>query len=310
MKTLSSTLLCLLSSLILRPGVAFTNDKPLSSSGWTPVVGSKLVELPNGYIEEPQRPVKISKEVPPNDNNSRIGIIQESPQALVPQEGSIVREEEVQASLLPPATPREKPQINEAVPFIIYPEGTFPTQKNNGPPSKSVSSSSTTPPPPPPVQRLPDLTGRPILPRLPPRPNRVPPPPPPPVRSRQAPPRPLPPRRRPPPPPRRPGPPRRGPPSKSGIAGIGSSISCFTEDVAADYRLSDKNYMQAQIKCVLNEGPCDKVGGAIKRLAPEIFRGRCPHPCNPCKKKQIQKIMARVSKEYPYEWTQMIKIFG
>ncbi|XP_040580909.1 uncharacterized protein [Lepeophtheirus salmonis] len=310
--------------LTLRYGAAFS-DNPLSSSGWTPVVGSKLVDLPTGYIEEPQRPVKIAQEGVPNE--SRIGIVEESaPQSLesgiTPQRGEIIREEEIQASLSLGGRNniqfQTKPaSVSDVEPFIIYPEGTF-TSSSTSPPIRTTSLPPPTEPP---------FTGRPVLrPRHPlrqrQRPNLVP------SRSREAPPPPPPPQqipqglpqrpRFPPPSRQRPPirhnrPPIRGPPPpKKGISlpGIGSSIQCFTEDVAADYRLSDKNYMQSQIKCVLNEGPCDKIGGAIKRLAPEIFRGRCPHPCNPCKKKQIQKIMARVSKEYPYEWAQMIKVFG
>ena len=42
-------------------------------------------------------------------------------------------------------------------------------------------------------------------------------------------------------------------------------------------------------------------------IAPEIMRGRCPPPCNSCMKKQIQKMMAIISRKYPREWSQIIK---
>ncbi|CAB4059364.1 unnamed protein product [Lepeophtheirus salmonis] len=269
--------------LTLRYGAAFS-DNPLSSSGWTPVVGSKLVDLPTGYIEEPQRPVKIAQEGVPNDEERSFEKKRFKLASHLAAERNNIQFQTKPAS------------VSDVEPFIIYPEGTF-TSSSTSPPIRTTSLPPPTEPP---------FTGRPVLrPRHPlrqrQRPNLVP------SRSREAPPPPPPPQqipqglpqrpRFPPPSRQRPPirhnrPPIRGPPPpKKGISlpGIGSSIQCFTEDVAADYRLSDKNYMQSQIKCVLNEGPCDKIGGAIKRLAPEIFRGRCPHPCNPCKKKQIQK---------------------
>lgn len=44
-------------------------------------------------------------------------------------------------------------------------------------------------------------------------------------------------------------------------------------------------------------------------LAPEVLRGVCPAPCDQCKRKQIQKVMATMSQEYPYEWNQMLTQF-
>ena len=45
-------------------------------------------------------------------------------------------------------------------------------------------------------------------------------------------------------------------------------------------------------------------------MAPDIIRGGCPRPCDPCIKTQIQKVMSTVSRKYPRQWQQMIQRFG
>jgi len=45
-------------------------------------------------------------------------------------------------------------------------------------------------------------------------------------------------------------------------------------------------------------------------LAPDIMKGRCPPPCDRCKKEQIQKVMSKIAREYPKEWNQMVRQLG
>ena len=71
------------------------------------------------------------------------------------------------------------------------------------------------------------------------------------------------------------GPPRPRPrPENNGgiLGGIGSTLSnlagnikCGAEDIAADARLQDEAFMQKQLDCVLDKGPCDELGANVKR---------------------------------------------
>ena len=51
----------------------------------------------------------------------------------------------------------------------------------------------------------------------------------------------------------------------STIGNIAGNIKCGAEDVAADVRLQDEAFMQRQLDCVLDKGPCDELGANIKR---------------------------------------------
>lgn len=114
-------------------------------------------------------------------------------------------------------------------------------------------------------------------------------------------------------PPRRPVPrqPRSGrrPRPRPGRPLIPESLLCKGSDVTVDIKLKDKRYVQKQLDCVLNKGPCDKTGLMIKRLAPDVMRGLCPKPCNVCTERQIKRMMATVSRNYPQEWSEMLRSF-
>merc|ERR1711953_964848 len=235
---------------------------------------------------------------------------------------------------------------DEETPIIVYPEGTpgqpdynpdppapvFPSPEQQQQPSPSLPYAPRRPPPPPPPQ----FNRRPVRPQnnnyrrpLPPPPAQRPPPSkylPALSRNAQAPPSPTaaqsPQEGRPPPPPpegvrprpppsiprRPPLPPRNRPrPPPSGLIG---GLKCSAEKLASDIKLSDEAFVRSQLDCVLDQGPCDELGSTLKRLAPDIMKGRCPPPCDRCKKEQIQKVMSKIAREYPKEWNQMVRQLG
>ena len=52
---------------------------------------------------------------------------------------------------------------------------------------------------------------------------------------------------------------------QSGLSNLGGNIKCAAEDIGADVRLNDENFMRTQLDCVLDKGPCDELGASIKR---------------------------------------------
>merc|ERR1712008_471133 len=223
-------------------------------------------------VDNANSKVEYTDDVNVNEETSteEVIIIQEEPQ-FEPQK---VKTEVAKVEL-----PTEIKKVEEEQkPIIIYPEGTISQPNNNGfddrpapvYPSANQPQTKYQPRPPPPQER-----------------------------------RPAPPPRRP-----RPPPPRR-PPQKSGIldkiTSLGQTVKCKAVDVASDVRLQDENFVRQQLDCVLGEGPCDELGGTIKRMAPDILRGICPPPCDECKKKQIQKVMSTIARKYPKEWSQMVQ---
>ena len=40
------------------------------------------------------------------------------------------------------------------------------------------------------------------------------------------------------------------------------------------------------------------------------MRGICPHPCDECKRGNIQKVMSTIARKYPRHWNEMVQEFG
>lgn len=309
----------------------------VSNNEWTPVVNSQRVYLSPEVLakyrqEEIQETQANERYDIVNNANSKVeytdnvNVDQEetsTEEVIIIQEEQQFEPQKVKPEVAKFALPVDNKKVEEQKPIIIYPEGTISKSSNyydDSPapvyPSSNQPQPKYQPRPPTPQERRPPSPAR--RPRPPPPGSLRRPPPPPkyiPASSRKAYPPPTPPEdgaRRPPlrGPARRPPPPRR-PLPKPGIldkiTSIGQTVKCKAVDVASDVRLQDENFVRQQLDCVLGEGPCDELGGTIKRMAPDILRGICPPPCDECKKKQIQKVMSTIARKYPKEWSQMVQ---
>ncbi|XP_025190210.1 ejaculatory bulb-specific protein 3-like [Melanaphis sacchari] len=84
-----------------------------------------------------------------------------------------------------------------------------------------------------------------------------------------------------------------------------TSLPNVSEDVL-DKALNDRRFVQRQLKCATGEGPCDPIGRKIKAHAPLVLRGMCVK-CSQTEIKQIQRVMSHIQKNYPKEYTKMLK---
>merc|ERR1719489_594758 len=129
--------------------------------------------------------------------------------------------------------------------------------------------------------------------------------------------------------PGRPGPPRPGQgrpgfpgnrrkPTKPGLIGgaigaVGGAIGgvvkgaqCAASNFITDEKMKDEKFIEFQLNCALERGPCDDIGNKIKILAPEVLAGRCPPPCTECTRKQIRRVMTELSQKFPREFQEMM----
>ncbi|KAF4533375.1 hypothetical protein B566_EDAN002773 [Ephemera danica] len=73
--------------------------------------------------------------------------------------------------------------------------------------------------------------------------------------------------------------------------------------------IQDSRYMRNQIKCTLGEGPCDPVGRKLKALAPLVMKNIC-FQCTPTEKRQIQMVVSHIQRNFPREWSKIVRQFG
>lgn len=92
-------------------------------------------------------------------------------------------------------------------------------------------------------------------------------------------------------------------------AGPGPQNRPPVSDAQLEGALGDRRYLQRQIKCALGEAPCDPVGRRLKTLAPLVLRGSCPQ-CSPQETRQIQKVLSHIQRNYPREWSKLIREYA
>ena len=86
---------------------------------------------------------------------------------------------------------------------------------------------------------------------------------------------------------------------------IGETMACVGTELAINRKFKDERYMQQQVNCLLDKGPCDKNGRLIKRIAPDVLKGHCPRPFSMCTKLQIKRVVAEVLKRFPREFSEI-----
>jgi len=76
--------------------------------------------------------------------------------------------------------------------------------------------------------------------------------------------------------------------------------------------LNIENYLknplavQFQLKCVIYNGPCDRIGKYLKITIPELLTNQCRN-CNPDQRKQAGRLVAFIQQNYPKEWDDAVK---
>jgi len=85
------------------------------------------------------------------------------------------------------------------------------------------------------------------------------------------------------------------------VQGVQDTFSCGAENLIAESKLNDEEFILSQMRCLQGVQECDDTGRKIRVLAPEVLQKRCPG-CKPCTQKQIQRVMSEVQQRYPEEW--------
>ncbi|XP_024869332.1 ejaculatory bulb-specific protein 3-like [Temnothorax curvispinosus] len=80
-------------------------------------------------------------------------------------------------------------------------------------------------------------------------------------------------------------------------------------DEQLNMALSDKRYLNRQLKCALGEAPCDPVGRRLKSLVPLVLRGSCPQ-CSTEETRQIKKVLSHIQRSFPKEWNRIVQQYA
>ncbi|XP_023320261.1 uncharacterized protein LOC111695255 [Eurytemora carolleeae] len=88
------------------------------------------------------------------------------------------------------------------------------------------------------------------------------------------------------------------------LAQLEIDLAC-PQELALLPQLENKSFMNAQIACMLDEGPCDPIGKKAKRIGADVLSGHCVGPCDKCTKQAIRKIISKMQNNYPKAWNRI-----
>lgn len=77
-------------------------------------------------------------------------------------------------------------------------------------------------------------------------------------------------------------------------------------NINIDSYLTNSRAVLFQLKCLVYDGPCDRIGKYLKVTVPEIIKGTCSY-CSASDKKTAGKLIGHIQKNYPKEWHDAIR---
>jgi hypothetical protein len=80
------------------------------------------------------------------------------------------------------------------------------------------------------------------------------------------------------------------------------------QNINIENYLKNPRAVQFQLKCVIYDGPCDRIGKYLKVSIPELLTNQCRN-CQPEQRKQTGRLVAFLQQNYPKEWEDAIKKF-
>ncbi|CAG9860431.1 unnamed protein product [Phyllotreta striolata] len=73
--------------------------------------------------------------------------------------------------------------------------------------------------------------------------------------------------------------------------------------------LTGRNYMERQLLCALEKGPCDVLGNQIKGALPEIIGNNC-RACDPKQRSNARKMANVIRERYPEVWNALVEKYS
>jgi len=98
-------------------------------------------------------------------------------------------------------------------------------------------------------------------------------------------------------------------------SGYGASLRSKRQVIPREFaNINIENYLKNeravrfQLKCVVDEGPCDRIGKYLKQTIPELLATQCAN-CDLAHKDRVSKFATTIQDKFPTEWEKAVKKF-
>ncbi|XP_018321504.1 uncharacterized protein LOC108734435 [Agrilus planipennis] len=86
-------------------------------------------------------------------------------------------------------------------------------------------------------------------------------------------------------------------------------VASFLSVTHCQFQLTNSEYVEKQLMCALDRGPCDFLGQQIKQALPNVIGKNC-ESCNARESAFAARIATFVQRNYPAIWVQLVQKYG
>lgn len=72
--------------------------------------------------------------------------------------------------------------------------------------------------------------------------------------------------------------------------------------------LKNDRAVQFQLKCIVYDGPCDRIGKYLKVTIPELLTNQCQN-CEPAQRQRAGRLVQHIQQKFPKEWSDAVQKF-
>jgi len=80
------------------------------------------------------------------------------------------------------------------------------------------------------------------------------------------------------------------------------------QNINIDNYLKNDRAVKFQLKCLLDNGPCDRIGKYMKKTIPESLTNKCDG-CDEATIKIAKNLAMHISSKFPNEWERLLKMY-
>jgi len=80
------------------------------------------------------------------------------------------------------------------------------------------------------------------------------------------------------------------------------------QNINIDNYLKNERAVKFQLKCILDNGPCDRIGKYMKKTIPESLTNKCDG-CDEATIKIAKRLAMHINEKFPVEWERLLKKF-
>jgi hypothetical protein len=80
------------------------------------------------------------------------------------------------------------------------------------------------------------------------------------------------------------------------------------QNINIENYLKNERAVRFQLKCIIDDGPCDRIGKYLKVTIPELLVNQCAN-CDNAQRERAGKLVSHIQQNFPSDWERAVKKF-